>query len=212
VARDDGNSPADDENADPSASDSDCDSSEADSDATVVVRLPDELRAAFKEPLGPLYTDADELLSDGGEPLIAVGDIVTYHFERAGRRPDVALVDGRTKRHAVDDEVRDAVDAGADRIEAANPAGTLTDELLIALRDAVARDGPTTIVVDGEEDLATLPAVLAAPEGATVVYGQPDRGMVAVDVTPETRAEFRDLLERMDGDRERLWSLLDTDA
>jgi len=180
-------------------------------DAQVVVRLPDELRAAFKEPLGPLYTDADELLSDAGDPLIAVGDIVTYHFERAGRRPDVALIDGRTKRRDVDDEVRDAVDAGANRVDAANPAGTLTDELLNALRDAVARDDPTTIVVDGEEDLATLPAVLAAPEGATVVYGQPDRGMVAVDVTPETRAEFRDLLERMDGDRERLWELLDPD-
>ena len=209
MARDGGDSPKEDANADASASGSDRDA--ADSDATVVVRLPDELRAAFKDPLGPLYTDAEELLSDAGEPLIAVGDIVTYHFERAGRRPDVALVDGRTKRRAVDDEVRDAVDAGADRIDTVNPAGVLTADLLEALRDAVARDGQTTIVVDGEEDLATLPAVLAAPEGATVVYGQPDRGMVAVDVTPETQAEFRELLERMDGDRERLWALLGAD-
>jgi len=190
----------------------DADTARSDSDASIVVRLPDELRAAFKEPLGPVYTDAEELLSEAGEPLIAVGDIVTYHFERADRRPDVALIDGRTKRHAVDDEVRDAVDAGADRIDATNPAGVLTDDLLTALRDAVARDDPTTIVVDGEEDLATLPAVLAAPEGATVVYGQPDQGMVAVDVTAETRAEFRDLLERMDGDHERLWALLDAEA
>jgi len=211
VVRDGGDPPAEDASADRSASGDDSDATESASDATVVVRLPDELRAAFKEPLGPLYTDAEELLSDAGDPLIAVGDIVTYHFERADRRPDVALVDGRTKRHAVDDEVRDAVDAGANRVDAANPAGTLTDDLLMALRDAVARDAPTTVVVDGEEDLATLPAVLAAPEGATVVYGQPDRGMVAVDVTAETRAEFRDLLERMDGDRERLWELLDAD-
>ena len=190
----------------------DADTARSDSDASIVVRLPDELRAAFKEPLGPVYTDAEELLSEAGEPLIAVGDIVTYHFERADRRPDVALIDGRTKRHAVDDEVRDAVDAGADWIDATNPAGVLTDDLLTALRDAVARDDPTTIVVDGEEDLATLPAVLAAPEGATVVYGQPDQGMVAVDVTAETRAEFRDLLERMDGDHERLWALLGAEA
>lgn len=209
MARDGGDSPAEDANADRSASGSNRD--DADSDATVVVRLPDELRAAFKEPLGPLYTDAEELLSDAGDPLIAVGDIVTYHFERAGRRPDVALVDGRTKRQAVDEEVRETVEAPPDRIDAVNPAGVLTVDLLEALRDAVARDAPTTIVVDGEEDLATLPAVLAAPEGATVVYGQPDRGMVAVDVTAETRAEFRDLLERMDGDRERLWELLDAD-
>jgi len=211
VARDGGDSPAEDANGDTSASSDDHDATESDGDATIVVRLPDELRAAFKDPLGPLYTDAEELLSDAGEPLIAVGDIVTYHFERAGRRPDVALVDGRTKRQAVDDEVRETVEAPPDRIDAVNPPGVLTVDLLEALRDAVARDGPTTIVVDGEEDLATLPAVLTAPTGATVVYGQPDRGMVAVDVTAETRAEFRELLERMDGDRERLWELLDAE-
>ena len=182
-----------------------------DGDGEVVVSLPEELRAAFKEPLGPLYTDADDLLADAGDPLVAVGDIVTYHLERADRRPDVALIDGRTKRERVDEEVRETVDARADRLAATNPAGVLTADLLSALTEALDRDGPTTIVVDGEEDLAALPAVLAAPEGATVVYGQPDQGMVAVAVTAETRAEFRDLLERMDGDRERLWALLDAD-
>jgi uncharacterized protein (UPF0218 family) len=182
-----------------------------DSDGDVVVTLPEELRAAFKEPLGPLYTDAEALLADAGDPLVAVGDIVTYHFEQADRRPDVALIDGRTKRRAVDEEVRETVDARADRIEVNNPAGTLTEALLVALDEALDRPGPTTIDVDGEEDLAALPAVLAAPESATVVYGQPDQGMVAVEVTAETKAEFRDLLERMDGDHERLWSLLDPD-
>lgn len=178
-------------------------------DADVVVTLPDELRSAFKDPLGPVYTDPEVLLEDAGSPLISVGDIVTYHFERVGVQPDVALVDGRTKRRDVDEEVRETVDALPNRIEAMNPAGTLSAELLDALVTAVDRPEPTTIIVDGEEDLAAVPAVLVAPVGASVVYGQPDEGMVEIRVTEERKAEFRGLLERMDGDHERLWTLLD---
>ena len=62
--------------------------------------------------------------------------------------------------------------------------------------------------VEGEEDLATLPAVVAAADGTGVVYGQPDEGMVLVRVTPETRAEMADLLERFEGDADAALSLL----
>ncbi len=64
------------------------------------------------------------------------------------------------------------------------------------------------MLVDGEEDLA-LPAIVAAPEGASVVYGQPDEGMVHVRVTAEAKAEMRTLLDRFDGDTERFWRLLE---
>lgn len=178
------------------------------SDVDAVVTLPEELRSAFKDPLGPVYTDPEVLLEDAGSPLISVGDIVTYHFERVGMQPDVALVDGRTKRRDVDEEVRETVDSLPNRIEANNPPGTISAELLTALDTAIGRSEPTTIVVDGEEDLAAVPAVLAAPLGASVVYGQPDQGMVRIRVTEKGKREFRDLLERMDGDHDRLWALL----
>jgi uncharacterized protein (UPF0218 family) len=32
--------------------------------------------------------------------------------------------------------------------------------------------------VDGEEDLAVIPLILAAPLGAIVLYGQPHKGVV----------------------------------
>ena len=77
-----------------------------------MLTLPDSLRDAFKEPLGPVTTDADDLLADAAEtrgergapdaPIIAVGDVVTYHLREAGRVPDVALIDGKTEREAVD--------------------------------------------------------------------------------------------------------------
>jgi len=174
----------------------------------VVLSLPESLRTAFKEPLGPVYTDAEALLAAVDGPLLAVGDVVTYHLLEAGHRPAVAVVDERTEREAVDEAVRETVVA-ADAVRVDNPAGTLTADLLEALRAAVAAGDGRTLHVDGEEDLATLPAVVLADDDATVVYGQPGEGMVAVTVDGETRAKVRDLLSRMDGDHGRLWELLD---
>jgi uncharacterized protein (UPF0218 family) len=185
-------------------------------DAAVVLSLPESLRGELKDPLGSVYTDADGLLADAGRPLIAVGDIVTYHLLQADSRPAVALVDGKTKREAVADEVNEAIDTGSfDRhVTVRNPAATLTAGLLEAVRAAVARatagEGQSTVIeiVSGEEDLAALPALAIAPEHAAVVYGQPDEGMVLAAADEETRAGVWDLLERMDGDIERARELL----
>ncbi len=179
----------------------------------VVVELQAALRSELKEPVGPIYTDTEALLDDAGAPLVAVGDIVTYHLTKADRTPDVALIDGRTKRSAVDDHIQEAIDSDAfDRERhVSNPPATLSAPLLTALREALDAAGEgtsTVIVVDGEEDLAALPAVAAAPTGASVVYGQPDEGMVLVSCAGESVERMRDLLGRMEGDTDQLWSLL----
>ncbi|WP_430503745.1 GTP-dependent dephospho-CoA kinase family protein [Haloparvum sp. PAK95] len=176
-----------------------------------MLTLPPELRDAFKEPLGPVTTDVEALLQavdahreahDAPEaPLIAIGDVVTYHLRKAGREPDVAMVDGMTEREQVDAAIREAhPDAGEEHVEVANPAGKLSLELLETLYEAVHSSPATVIEVIGEEDLATLPALIVAPDGATVVYGQPGVGMVHVAVDEETRSESLALLHRFEGD------------
>ena len=176
--------------------------------ADVLLALPRELRGELKEPMGALYTDPAALLADAGEPLVAVGDMVTYHLLEAGRVPDLALVDEKTKRAAVDDAVADAI-TGFDRTVAVdNPAGTLTRELLAAMRDGLDSDATTLIDVEGEEDLAALPAVLVVPEPASVVYGQPDEGMVLVTPDGAVRERVRSLLSRMDGDSDAVFELV----
>ncbi|WP_394364793.1 GTP-dependent dephospho-CoA kinase family protein [Haloterrigena salifodinae] len=170
--------------------------------------LPDELRHELKEPMGPIETDADRLLEDVDGPLIAVGDVVTYHFLRAGRPPDVALVDERTKRSAVDEEIRETVTEGT-TVEVVNPPAEISQAVVEALLEGLARDEPTTILVEGEEDLVALPAIVAAPEGASVVYGQPDEGMVHVKITDDHRADVRELLGRFEGDVDRFWEILE---
>jgi len=186
---------------------------DADPGGEIILELPDAVRSALKDPFGPVFSDSEALLAVAGDPLIAVGDIVTYHLLEAGRRPEVAVVDGRTERSAVEDAVRRTVVGDGEtwfdrRIDVPNPSATLTVSLLEALAEGLASEGATVVVVYGEEDLATVPAILAAPDGASVVYGQPGAGMVHVSVDPALRTRIDDLLDRMDGDPNRVRALL----
>ncbi|MFB6310691.1 MAG: GTP-dependent dephospho-CoA kinase family protein [Salinirussus sp.] len=158
--------------------------------------------------MGPVYTEADRLLADAGEPLITIGDVVTYHLIKGGQVPKVAVVDERTQRGSIDQEITAGI-TGFDRsIAVRNQAATLSAELLTALAEAISSPETVVLEVEGEEDLATLPALLAAPDGASIVYGQPDEGMVLVPVNATTRGRARDLLQRMAGDTAQALALL----
>jgi len=163
--------------------------------------------------MGPVTTDAEAVITAAAKtrdrygtpdaPLIAVGDVVTAHLLSAGMTPAVAVVDGQTERRAVDTTVEETVAAGdGRRVEATNPAGTLTESLLRALASAIDDPDPVQIRVNGEEDLAAVPAILAAPTGSTVVYGQPGEGMVHVAVTPEATAATARRFDRFEGEGE----------
>jgi uncharacterized protein (UPF0218 family) len=78
-------------------------------------------------------------------------------------------------------------------IQVKNPAGTITDELISALEHAV-RNPPSTIIVDGEEDLAVIPLVLTAHDGAIILYGQPRKGVVLRTIDSEARKTAQRLL------------------
>ncbi|WP_415379655.1 GTP-dependent dephospho-CoA kinase family protein [Halosimplex sp. TS25] len=180
---------------------------------TVVLELQPALRSELKDPFGPVSTDTSAVLAESGDPLVTVGDIVTYHTLAADHVPDVAFVDERTERAAVDEEISEAIeDSQFDRVvRVDNPPGTLTAALLEALADALATGELTLVRVDGEEDLAALPGIAVAPDGASVLYGQPGEGVVHVGVDADVRERLVTLLERMDGDPDRARELLGCD-
>jgi uncharacterized protein (UPF0218 family) len=78
-----------------------------------------------------------------------------------------------------------------------NAQGTITDEAMIAISEALKSDTRTHIIIEGEEDLLTLAVVLQAPEKALVVYGQPYEGIVVVKVTPEKKKDAQKILNAM---------------
>lgn len=185
-------------------------SSSDDAGVDVLLDLPDANRGAFKAPLGPISTDPDEVGREAGRPLIAVGDIVTADLVEHGYVPDLSVVDGRTKRRPVTTAVANRLEDLDRTIEAVNPAGVITRSLVAAVMDGLDRPGPVKLVVDGEEDLAVIPAILAAPHGATVVYGQPDEGIVVVNIDRAVHEHVTDLLACFEGDVRAVFDLVES--
>ncbi|SDF27353.1 hypothetical protein SAMN04488589_0199 [Methanolobus vulcani] len=169
--------------------------------------LPDTLRPRFREIFGRLYrgkgADTIEKLSvDLGSPtkLISVGDVTTFHLLNHGIIPDILVVDDRTKRGPASDRVVVGTKhKGFTEISVDNPAGVITEDLIDAVGNALKSDENVRIFVRGEEDLAAVPAILMAPEGSAVLYGQPDEGVVLVKITSDKKEQMEDLLSAILG-------------
>ena len=48
--------------------------------------------------------------------------------------------------------------------------------------------------IEGEEDLAVLPIILSAPLNSIIFYGQPNNGLVRVDVSEEVKERTKKLV------------------
>jgi uncharacterized protein (UPF0218 family) len=130
--------------------------------------------------------------------VAAVGDMTVFYLLEASIVPDLAIVDNKTKRMPIPDHVLKSLEHDSYKtVEVKNPPATLTQDLIGLIRESLNSDERIKLVVDGEEDLATLPAILYAPLGSAVVYGQPNEGSVLVVVTKEKKKQIEDLMKKM---------------
>jgi len=161
------------------------------------------MRRELKEPLG--------LLLEGGTRenvgrlvelhrclktimFASVGDVSSGDLLEAGVEPDIVVVDHRVMR------VRVEPLRFEDRIEipARNQPGTIDADAWRALEEAVMLKRRVAVIVEGEEDLLVLPLIALMPLGSVIVYGQPHRGMVVVEVSDERKRWANDFMERME--------------
>jgi len=163
-----------------------------------MLKLPEELRDRLKKPLGILERDVGkivEIIREKNPPrTISVGDFVSSSLISAGLLPDIMIVDFKIERREAPKDVLNLICSQVYReVRVKNAAGTLSPQLWRVLEEA---GGRTRIVVEGEEDLATIPAVLVSPPGSIVLYGQPGQGTVLVEVTEEKKQELARILEK----------------
>ena len=167
--------------------------------------LPEELRSDLKNPLGRLCKgNGLECIKAMGSELksarkiAAVGDMTAFYLLESGVQPDLIIVDHKTKRMQTPEHIKQSLMQDRYKtVEVVNPPATLTSDLLDAISNSLSSDEITRIVVDGEEDLATLPVILYAPLGSVVIYGQPNEGSVIVNVTPEKKEQIKNLMNKM---------------
>lgn len=160
--------------------------------------LPEEMRSELARPMGELVPAwaLRKQLKDSPR-VVSVGDVVTITLLQMDMEPDVAVFDYKTQRAEETRAKERIAGMGGRLVKVENPAGRITRALWQAVRDAVNAEGKVKIEVSGEEDLAALVAMATGPEGAHVLYGLPNRGLVLVRVTPEVRAQAADAIRRM---------------
>lgn len=152
--------------------------------------ITDKLRKEFKKPFGLLIKDKKDYGSLTSPFLITVGDVTTKIFNKLGLNQNISVVDFYVARHKEFSSLKDLDFLGNEEVVwVNNPAGYLTPDLFRVVAKLFKKQNNKRIVVkiEGEEDLAVLPFVLALPLGSLVFYGQPSKGVVRVEASEETK-------------------------
>jgi uncharacterized protein (UPF0218 family) len=136
-----------------------------------------------------------KLIEKGSPPMvISVGDAVSHSIIKHGIPSHVLIVDNKIMRAPIKPIVAGAYQT----LHLRNPPGTLKEEAWAVIRNALSGKNRTKVLVDGEEDLLTLVALLCAPENSLVVYGQPHEGIVVVKVREKIREKIRRIVDAME--------------
>ena len=158
--------------------------------------LTPRLRARIKAPFGKLVRKGLQKLLLGKTVVVCVGDITTLRLASLGITPRAIIIDYKYMRKPVTASQRrklGAILAGRKIYKVKNAAGTVSARAYSATRRAVQARRLSAVVVEGEEDLLAIPAVMFAPPGCVVVYGQPRKGVVAISVGAKSRRRAKNM-------------------
>lgn len=162
--------------------------------------MPESLRVELSKPYGRLLERGPDenareaisiIRSSRPRKVIIVGDFTLSTLSKQGFLPDIGIFDRKTKRSSFSEEF-------APTSKISNPPGCISDEAVAAIRKALRSRERSMILVEGEEDLLSIPSIAIAPVGSLVIYGLPGRGMVVITVDSEMKKKMKELLGRFE--------------
>jgi uncharacterized protein (UPF0218 family) len=139
--------------------------------------------------------------------IICVGDIISKAMiEHPQLSPLVkmAFIDGETQRGT---KVKPKLPEGIIECTLSNPRGTINSEIADFIVKKFHDPLQYLVMIDGEEDLLVLPAVLESDEKAFIFYGQPPitdasppipAGCVGIFADSAIKQKYRTILNRFD--------------
>lgn len=142
--------------------------------------LPQSLRNALKEPMGEII---DPSLVNSHSLIIAVGDVTTDILLSKGILPTLSVIDLHAKRKPYKSLAEFPFPESITIHHVKSGPGFISKAAFEAIEQWSEKKDNTVIVVKGEDDLLVLPAILHAPEGSILYYGQPNVGLVKVDIS-----------------------------
>ena len=147
----------------------------------------------LKEPFGTLIRDNEvtiglvtEILKKAPK-VIAVGDTTTEKLVGFGFIPDISVTDCMEKRVIKASKFEYPVD---NTIHLDNKPGELSEQVVLEVKKLIlanAYDSKIRIIIKGEEDLVALPFLMYSPNNWVICYGQPNEGLVIVQVTEDSK-------------------------
>lgn len=130
--------------------------------------------------------------------IITVGDITTKTFNKLHVNQNISVVDFKVSRKKQFENLKELGFSGGEKIfKVKNPAGCLTPvlfEVIINIFKLKRENQRIILQIEGEEDLSVLPLMLAAPLGSVIFYGQPEEGVVKVEISKKTKGMAYDLV------------------
>lgn len=162
--------------------------------------LPQKERHWFKKPFGKLLANGKLDFSQmNGETVATVGDFITGDFNKHKVNQRISVIDFVIGRKKTFSNISELGFLGNEIFfTTKNPPGYISSSLFKTIIQAISFLGEKEriiIQVNGEEDLAVLPLLLALPLGWTIFYGQPHEGIVQLDVTTDNKNKTHHFLK-----------------
>lgn len=158
------------------------------------LQLTQEQRSKLTHPFGELINNFSKWYKKqviSPDKLITVGDVITKSCNELGIRQKIAVIDFHTQRKRTFTHNRELGFEGNEKVfPVGNPKSHVTAALFQLTKhifSTLSQHKRIIVEVEGEEDLSVLPFLLAAPLGFIILYGQPQQGVVRIDVTEETK-------------------------
>ncbi len=145
--------------------------------------LSDKHRQFFAQPQGDRV---DMSLPKLDQLIAVVGDSSLEKFISFNWPFDLGIYDKKVMRQANHSPVINRLKPD---LTLANPAGQITSQLVAGLITALTSHFKY-LYVKGEEDLAAVALMLLLPLGSQIYYGQPNQGLIVMEVTVKRKELF----------------------
>ncbi len=159
--------------------------------------MPSTLKSALEKPFGVLLSTKEfemQAKKDGHCNIVGIGDRTVESLLTLGVGMKLAVIDrlSRRKPHPWSADHEQLLATFTKSTIQSGP-GYISEQALVWIRKWGEKSreqfkGKTELlVIEGEEDLLTLPVAYYAPVGIVIYYGQPGQGVVRLEITEEVK-------------------------
>jgi len=160
------------------------------------LEVTDKQKIELKKPMGITLKEnevSDYIQNQVSTKIAVVGDESLKTCINLNITFDYGVFDSMTKRKTT--KISKLPEWNI--FEASNPQGLITHTTVDIIKKLLVLD-KGLLKIDGEEDLLSLVFILLLPLNSIVLYGQPDKGIVVVDVNELTKDRWYNFLLEAD--------------